>query len=90
MNFTPKLSVLVNKESERIPIFDYSLFFLLGVKSLYITQLFFLSFMELIMSYQDLTLGEIATKLPRSTSLFLKLGLSFPVTKAPRQSSIVP
>jgi len=28
--------------------------------------------MELIMSYQDLTLGEIATKLPRSTSLFLK------------------
>ena len=77
MNFTPKLSVLVNKESERIPIFDYSLFLLLGVKSLYITQLFFLSFMELIMSYQDLTLGEIATKLPRSTSLFLKLGLDF-------------
>ena len=29
------------------------------------------------MSYQDLTLGEIATKLPRSTSLFLKLGLDF-------------
>lgn len=41
MNFTPKLSVLVNKESERIPTFDYSLFLSLGVKSLYITQLFF-------------------------------------------------
>lgn len=77
MNFTPKLSVLVNKEYEHTPIFDYSLFLPLGVKSLYITQLFFLSFMELIMSYQDLTLGEIATKLPRSTSLFLKLGLDF-------------
>lgn len=41
MNFTPKLAALVNKESEYIPIFDYSLFLPLGVKSLYITQLFF-------------------------------------------------
>lgn len=41
MNFTPKLSDLVNEESEYIPTFDYSLFPSLGVKSLYITQLFF-------------------------------------------------